>query len=415
MAKSKEFKFIKGAYGTGSPADICYYTDVDYWSVQDFIWEFDYLVNYINPSKIRIHINSVGGSVIEGMSVFAKIMDCKIPTECINDALAASMGSIIWAAGDELFMKDYALLMIHNPFCDCNGDKQYNQAIEAFTQQLKTIYVKRFGLSEDEVENIMNGKEGEDGTFLTAAQALEKGFVDAEHIIETPKAIKDKIQAALKDTKDVAQIRAIYGLMAPTLPSTTINEQNITSNSNKMDKTEITVFAALFGLTGEKATVESISAKINELKAKAEKAEAIQKALDEKTAQLATANAELTGAKTSISNLTADLTKAKGALKVYQEAEAKAQEDKINALVDKAIKDCKISKDDREDYVKMAQSDFALAERILAKIPARDNLGQIISQANQDTAKDGLQTEEQKVQAKVEDVVGKDFKFKTLD
>ena len=203
--------------------------------------------------------------------------------------------------------------------------------------------------------------------------------------------------------------------MAPTLPSTTINEQNITSNSNTMDKTEITVFAALFGLTGEKATVESISAKINELKAKAEKAEAIQKALDEKTAQLATANAELTGAKTSISNLTADLTKAKGALKVYQEAEAKAQEDKINALVDKAIKDCKISKDDREDYVKMAQSDFALAERILAKIPARDNLGQIISQANQDTAKDGLQTEEQKVQAKVEDVVGKDFKFKTLD
>lgn len=415
MAKSKEFKFIKGAYYTGSPADICYYTDVDYWSVQDFIWEFDYLVNYINPSKIRIHINSVGGSVIEGMSVFAKIMDCKIPTECINDALAASMGSIIWAAGDELFMKDYALLMIHNPFCDCNGDKQYNQATEALTQQLKTIYVKRFGLSEDEVENIMNGKEGKDGTFLTAAQALEKGFVDAEHIIETPKAIKDKIQAALKDTKDVAQIRAIYGLMAPTLPSTTINEQNITSNSNTMDKTEITVFAALFGLTGEKATVESISAKINELKAKAEKAEAIQKALDEKTAQFATANAELTGAKTSISNLTADLTKAKGALKVYQEAEAKAQEDKINALVDKAIKDCKISKDDREDYVKMAQSDFALAERILAKIPARDNLGQIISQANQDTAKDGLQTEEQKVQAKVEDVVGKDFKFKTLD
>lgn len=415
MAKNKEFKFIKGAYCAGAPADICYYTDVDYWSVQEFLREFDYLVNYVNPSVIRIHINSVGGSVIEGMSVFSKIMDCKIRIECINDALAASMGSIIWAAGDELFMKDYALLMIHNPFCDANGEKQYNQATEAFTQQLKTIYVKRFGLSEEEVENIMNGKEGEDGTFLTAAQALEKGFVDAEHIIETPKAVKDQIQAALKNTKDIGQIKAIYGLVAPTLPSTTINEQNITSNSNTMDKTEITVFAALFGLTGEKATVESISAKINELKAKAEKAEAIQKALDEKTAQLATANAELTGAKTSISNLTADLTKAKGALKVYQEAEAKAQEDKINALVDKAIKDCKISKDDREDYVKMAQSDFALAERILAKIPARDNLGQIISQANQDTAKDGLQTEEQKVQAKVEDVVGKDFKFKTPD
>ncbi len=69
MAKNKEFKFIKGAYCAGAPADICYYTDVDYWSVQEFLWEFDYLVNYVNPSVIRIHINSVGGSVIEGMSL----------------------------------------------------------------------------------------------------------------------------------------------------------------------------------------------------------------------------------------------------------------------------------------------------------------------------------------------------------
>lgn len=415
MAKSKDFKFIKGAYCAGSPADICYYTDVDYWSVQDFLWEFDYLINYVNPSKIRIHIHSVGGSVIEGMSVFAKIMDCKIPTECINDALAASMGSIIWAAGDELYMKDYALLMIHNPFCDADGGKQYNQATEAFTQQLKTIYVKRFGLSEEEVENIMNGKEGDDGTFLTAAQAVEKGFVQADHVIETPKAIKDQIQAALKDTKDVGQIKAIYGLVSPTLPSTTINEQKTISKLNTMDESKITVFAALFGLTGDKATADNVTAKINELKAKADKAESTQKALDETKAELTKTNAELTGAKTSIKNLTEDLTKTKEALQVYQDAEAKAQEKKVNDLIDKAIAECKINKDEREDYLKMARNDFEMAERVLAKIPARDNLGGIISHANQQEAIEGTKTEEQKIQAKVEEVVGQSFKFRTLD
>lgn len=415
MAKSKDFKFIKGAYCAGAPADICYYTDVDYWSVQDFLWEFDYLINYVNPSKIRIHINSVGGSVVEGMSVFAKIMDCKIPTECINDALAASMGSIIWAAGDELYMKDYALLMIHNPFCDADGGKQYNQATEAFTQQLKTIYVKRFGLSEEEVENIMNGKEGDDGTFLTAAQAVEKGFVQADHVIETPKAIKDQIQAALKDTKDVGQIKAIYGLVSPTLPSTTINEQKTISKLNTMDESKITVFAALFGLTGDKATADNVTAKINELKAKADKAESTQKALDETKAELTKTNAELTGAKTSIKNLTEDLTKTKEALKVYQDAEAKAQEKKVNDLIDKAIAECKINKDEREDYLKMARNDFEMAERVLAKIPARDNLGGIISHANQQEAIEGTKTEEQKIQAKVEEVVGQSFKFRTLD
>lgn len=415
MVKQQEFKFIKGACGAGMPADIFFYTDVDYWSVDSFLWEFDYLINHVNPSKIRIHINSVGGSVIEGMSVFAKIQDCTIPTECINDALAASMGSIIWAAGDELYMKDYALLMIHNPFCDVNGEKQYDQATEAFTLQLKTIYMKRFGLSEEEVENIMNGKDGEDGTFLTATQAIEKGFVKADHIIETSQAVKDKINAALKSSKDISQIKAIFGLVSPTLPIATINKQNINSILETMEKNEITVFAALLGLTGEKATSENVSAKINELKAKADKADTFQKSLDETKGELTKVNAELTGAKTSIKNLTEDLDKTKAALKVYQDAEAKAKEERVTALIDKAIAECKINKEEREAYTTMAQNNFELAENVLSKIPARDNLGQIISQANEGNAVKGVQTEQQKVFAKVDEIVGKDFKFRTLD
>lgn len=412
--EKREFKFIKGEYSTGAPADICFYTDVDYWSVSDFLWEFDYLINWVKPCKIRIHINSVGGSVVEGMSIFSKIQDCKIPTECINDALAASMGSIIWAAGDELYMKDYALLMIHNPFCDCDGDKQYNQATEAFTKQLKTIYMKRFGLSEEDVEAIMNGKKGDDGTFLTAAQAVEKGFVSEDHIIETPKAIKDQVMAALKGSKDVTQIKAAFQSVLPSLPKATINIQNIKSNFKPMEDNKISVFAALLGLTGEKATTENVTAKINELKAKAEKAEATQKSLDETKAELTKVNAELTGANTSIKNLNEDLKQTKATLKQYQDTEAKAKEDKVNALIDKAVADCKINKDEREDYIKMAQDNYELAEKILAKIPARDNLGQIISEANKGEAKEGVKTEEQKVMDAVTEVVGPDFKFRKL-
>lgn len=413
MAK-QEFKFIKGKCCAGMPADICFYTDVDYWSVDNFLWEFDYLVNYVSPSKIRIHINSVGGSVIEGMSVFSKIMDCPIPTECINDALAASMGSIIWAAGNELYMKDYALLMIHNPFCDVEGDKQYNQTTEAFKQQLKTIYMKRFGLSDEDVEKIMNGKEGEDGTFLTASQAVEKGFIREDHVIETPKAVKDKIQAALKDSKDILQIKAVYGLVAPTMPSATINEQNNKSKSTTMEKEQITVFAALFGLTGDKATVENVTSKINELKAKAAQADANMKSLDETKAELTKVQAELTGAQTTVKNLTEDLNSTKDALKAYQDADAKAKDEKVKNLIDKAIAECKINKDESAAYTKMAQDNFELAENVLAKIPARDNLGNIISEANKGEAKDHIETEEQKVKARVEDIVGKDFKFRSL-
>lgn len=415
MAIKQDFKFIKGACSPGMPADICFYTDVDYWNVQDFLWEFEYLVNYVSPSKIRIHINSVGGAVVDGMSVFSKIIDCAIPTECINDALAASMGSIIWAAGDDLYMKDYALLMIHNPFCDNNGSKEHNQVTEAFTQQLKTIYMKRFNLSEEEVKGIMDGKEGDDGTFLTAEQAVAKGFLKADHVIETPQAVKDSIMASMKAISNPAKIKAISGQITSKLSQLAKNEQNTKSKSVKMENNEISVFAALFGLTGEKATAENVTAKINEIKAKADKADTIQKTLDTTKAELDRVQAEFTGAQTSISNLKEDLQKTKDALQVYKDAEAKAQEKKINALIDKAISECKINKDERDLYVKMAQNDFALAENVLAKIPARDNLGKIIANSAKEEAKGGMKTEEEKVLDKVKEIVGDDFHFRTLD
>lgn len=181
-----------------------------------------------------------------------------------------------------------------------------------------------------------------------------------------------------------------------------------------MEKEQNIVYGALFGLTGDKATVENVTAKINELKAKAAEAETTKKALDEANAELTKTKAELTGAQTSVKNLTEDLDATKKTLKTYQDAEAKAKEEKVKALIDKAISECKINKEEREAYTKMAQDNFVLAENVLAKIPARDNLGQVISEANKDEAKDSVQTEEQKVMARVDEVVGKDFKFRSL-
>lgn len=406
----KDFKYIKGKLQNGCPADIYFYTDVDYWSVQDFLYEFDYLTNYIEPSVIRIHINSVGGNVVDGMSVFSRIADCAIPTECINDALAASMGSIIWAAGDELYMKDYALLMIHNPFSDCDG---YNQAIAAFTEQLKTIYVKRFGMTEEEVKKIMDGNEGDDGTFITAAQAVEKGFLKPENVIETPKAIKDKIQAALKGANCLAQIQAVFD---SALASANIDSEKHNNNlKSKQMEEKISVFAALLGLTGEKATAENVTASINDLKAKASKADELQKLHDDLKAELARTNAELTGSKTSISNLTKDLNDTKAALKAYQDAEAEAKAAKVKALIDKAIKDCKIDKEEEEIYTNMAANDYELAVNILNKIPARDEMGAIIATSNKQQVAQGVKTVEQQIMAKVDEVVGNDFKFRTLN
>lgn len=417
----KQFKYIKGAMQTGQPADIYFYTDVDYWSVDDFLWELKYLIDYIKPSQINVHINSVGGSCVDGISVFSRLIDCPIPTACYNDGLAASMASIIWAAGKEVYMKDYALLMIHNPFCDNGkGNKEYNQVTDAFTQQLKIIYQKRFGLAEDEIEKIMNGEEGNDGTFFTAAQAVEKGFITQEHIIETPEAERGQVSAALKGGFDVSKLKAVMNSLSQ-MPKNVATAVSKTDNSNinshkpkDMTKEEINVFAVILGLSGEKATVENVSAQITELKAKAEKHDVVKAQLDEAKKKLADTQVELEGSKASVKNLTANLEKANATLKEYQDAEKAAKAKTVSDLVEAAIKDCKIDKEDKETWMKMAESDFDLAKKALDKIPARDNLGNIIASQGAPKAQEGMKSEEELMAEKVEAVVGKDFQFRKL-
>ena len=415
----EKLKYIKGAIKSGCPADIYFYTDVDYWSVDDFIKEFNWLVNH-DVSKINVHINSCGGCCVDGMSVFSRILDCPIPTACYNDGLAASMGSVIWAAGQEVYMKDYALLMIHNPFVDSESGKTYNNVTEAFTSQLKTIYQKRFGLSEDEIKSIMDGEGTNDGTFFTAAQAVERGFLSKEHIIETTASTKAKVNEVIKDgvaNMDISKIKAVMNELTqqPKKIKATKENENINKKVNKMNENEITVFAALLGMTGEKATVEGVSAQINSIKAKAEKYDTLKAAYDKVNKEYATTQTELEGAKASVKNLTADLETANASLKQYKDAEAAAMTEKINALVDDAIAASKIDKDSKETWVKMAQNDFKLAESVLNSIPARADLSKEISHAQESEAQKGVKTEEERIKAEVDKVVGENFKFRTLD
>lgn len=412
----QQLKYIKGSVKSGCPADIYFYTDVDNWSADDFLWELKWLINS-EVSKINIHINSAGGSCVDGMGVFSRILDCPVPTACYNDGLAASMASVIWAAGQEVYMKDYALLMIHNPFIDGSSGKSYNNVTDAFSAQLRTIYQKRFGLSEEEIQSIMDGEGENDGTFFTAAQAVEKGFVSQSHIIETPAATKAKVNEVIKAGMDVTKLKAVMNelIEQPKNIKATKENENINKMVNKMNENEITVFAALLGMTGEKATVEGVSAQINSIKAKADKYDTLKAAYDKVNKEYTTAQTELEGAKASVKNLTADLETANASLKQYKDAEAAAMTEKINALVDNAIATSKIDKDSKETWVKMAQNDFALAESVLNSIPARADISKEISHAQEGEAQQGVKTEEERIKAEVDKVVGENFKFRTLD
>ncbi|MCS2956906.1 Clp protease ClpP [Bacteroides salyersiae] len=162
----KDFKNIVGEAKEGEVATIRFFGLITEDMTNQFNREFDYLETCVRPKLIKILINSEGGSVLHGMTSYSTIQNSKIPTECIIEGMAASMASIIWAAGDRSVMRDYSILMIHNPFLPSNPDASSSDLVLAFIKQIKTIYRKRFGLKVEHIESIMKGESWKRRNFL---------------------------------------------------------------------------------------------------------------------------------------------------------------------------------------------------------------------------------------------------------
>lgn len=405
------FKYIRAGYEMGQPAHINFYDDVTNWSADDFVYEFQYLEKYVNPSEIVVHINSVGGSVVDGISVFSIIQNSKIKTKTINDGLAASMGSIIWSAGTEMYMKDYGLLMIHNPFCQ-NSSADNEDAIEAFKKQLSVIYQKRFGLSNEQVSKIMDGEEGKDGTWYTADEAVDAGFIDRSHIIETSEAERASVSASVHGIKDLKEIAHI---MASVTPEASVPKDNNKLNHNKTMEKDFILVAAQLGMSSDKATEANVQSRIKELLSAEASLSNVKAELQKSKDKITELNTTLAGKETAVQNLTKNLEDVKAELRVFKDAEEAAKNAEIEAFVDAAINDCKIPMDSRESWIAQAKANLDLTKQVLNSIPARANIGKEIANDvnNKKNAKSGLTDAEAEIKAKVDEVVGENFQFNT--
>ena len=425
--EKRTLKFVRGEVAQGKPANIYFYDDVDYWDVRSFISEFQYLENYVKPSKIRIHIISAGGSCYEGIKAFSVILGSQTPTETINDGLAASMGSVIWAAGKERFMRDYAVLMIHNPRIDDEEelDEDSKQVVSAFQKQLKIIYQQRFGFDDEKIQKIMDGEDDVDGTWLMADDAIEAGIIDTDHILKSSKETVAKIAASIDGVKNLNAIGSVMMTQhllekQKDVPLTiTEKEVNNSLQLNQINKTmtenEIKMVAAQLGISEDKATGAAITEKVNALLAKEKQFDSVKAELQTVKDTLADKETELTGCKASIENLTQNLNSVKDELQVYKDKETEVRNAEITSMVEATIAAGKITKESKETWVKLATDNFDLAKQTLDGIPARDNISAKIAgdPANKDAAANGIKSEEQKIQEKVEAAVGKDFKLLT--
>jgi ATP-dependent Clp protease protease subunit len=141
-----------------------------------------------NPDKeISLYINSPGGIVTSGLAIYDTMQYIRpnVATICIGQA--ASMGSLLLAAGTpgRRFALPHARIMTHQPSGGFQGQATdieiHAREILNLKRRLNEIYVKHTGRSLEEIEAKM-----ERDTFMSAQEAREFGIID-EVIEKRPK------------------------------------------------------------------------------------------------------------------------------------------------------------------------------------------------------------------------------------
>lgn len=131
----------------------------------------------ITADNITVRINSGGGDVFTGHTIYNMIKQTNKRVKVVVNGLAASIASVIAMAGDVVEMPSNAMLMIHNPSCYSGGTaedmRKTADTLDKVAETIKAVYVNRTGLSDEEITQMMN-----DETWLTAQEAKDKGFCD---------------------------------------------------------------------------------------------------------------------------------------------------------------------------------------------------------------------------------------------
>lgn len=160
----------------------------------------------IETDTVNVHINTYGGDVFEGISIFNVLRASEKNIVTIVDGIAASAGSLIFLAGDQKKMPDNTQLMIHNPWTYASGNAN---DLEKVVDMLRTTesamtktYMESFVGTEEEIKELLDSEK-----FMTADEAKTFGFVD-EIITKEPEDASANAQATIAE-----RLMAKYGGM----------------------------------------------------------------------------------------------------------------------------------------------------------------------------------------------------------
>lgn len=139
----------------------------------------------IGANPVTVNINSPGGDMFEGLAIYNLLAEHPAEVTVRVMGVAASAASIIAMAGDKVLMGTGTMIMVHRAWGMAIGNHhdfaESSALFQKFDEAMASIYVERTGLAEADVFVLLDGAgKSSDGTFMTAAEAIDKGFADGK-------------------------------------------------------------------------------------------------------------------------------------------------------------------------------------------------------------------------------------------
>jgi ATP-dependent Clp protease protease subunit len=130
-------------------------------------------------ADIHLYINSPGGSVTAGLSIYdtMQFVSCDVSTYCIGQA--ASMGAVLLCAGakGKRNALPHARVMIHQPLAGTEGSTTeillHLKEFQRLKRDLNEILIRHTGQSLDRIE-----RDTDRDKFMSATEARDYGLVD---------------------------------------------------------------------------------------------------------------------------------------------------------------------------------------------------------------------------------------------
>ncbi len=187
----KNFLEIKNQ--TDDSADLFFYGDIvsSWWGAWDDTDQYPEVVkNFLDGVKgknLNIHINSGGGSVFAGITIYNMLKNHNGFKTVYVDGLAASIASVIALAGDRVIMRTGSSYMIHKPmFCtwgmyNANELRKMAVDLDSIESCIMQVYKENIkdGVDIKTIEDMLNAE-----TWMSSDEATKYFNIEVETSLE---------------------------------------------------------------------------------------------------------------------------------------------------------------------------------------------------------------------------------------